>query len=169
MKHINSSLSLLVWLNESVIQHGVVILFVCCTVCYRLLSVCACLSVGCVVVFCAFFFVLSFPIRLIRFIHSIRWIHSFLLHSFSLLPVFRHFSLVVMDWLVGGWRGVVAQNGSINRKNPGCSADQSEMFLKRLGFLDTILFQNFLTDVSCCSKEKLPWPESAPHPQYAHL
>lgn len=74
-----------------------------------------------------------------------------------------------MDWLVGGWRGVVAQNGSINRKNPGCSADQSEMFLKRLGFLNTILFQNFLTDVSCCSKEKLPWPESAPHPQYAHL
>ena len=77
MKHINSSLSLLVWLNESVIQHGVVILFVCCTVCYRLLSVCACLSVGCVVVFCAFF-VLSFPM-----IHSM---DSFIPSSFILTP-----------------------------------------------------------------------------------
>ena len=105
MKHINSSLSLLVWLNESVIQHGVVILFVCCTVCYRLLSVCACLSVGCVVVFCAFF-VLSFPM-----IHSM---DSFIPSSFILTPSCFPTFLPSRHGLASGW---VAWRGSTEWKH----------------------------------------------------
>lgn len=91
MKHINSSLSLLVWLNESVIQHGVVRYVIVCCPCVPASRFS---SVGCVVVFCAFF-VLSFPM-----IHSM---DSFIPSSFILTPSCFPTFLPSRHGLASGW------------------------------------------------------------------